>query len=66
MLYVDYSWDCSPNGIILDEEFNSDKLGWKAGDYFRFVNVNGRQMLVKVTDLEKFIAEGVRKNSELG
>lgn len=66
MLYVDYSWDCSPNGIILDEEFNSDKLGWKAGDYFRFVNVNGRQMLVKVTDLEKFIAEGVRKNAELG
>ena len=59
MFYLDYTWDCSPKGIVLDEEFNSDKLGWKAGDYFKFVNVNGRQMLVKVEeDLEKFIVKG--------
>ena len=59
MLYLDYSWDCSSKGIILDEEFNSDKLGWKGGDYFKFVNVNGRQMLIKVEeDLEKFIIKG--------
>jgi hypothetical protein len=64
MLYVDYNWDCSSKGIILDDEFNSDKLGWKAGDYFRFVNVNGRQMLIKVDDLEKFIVDGaVVKNT---
>jgi hypothetical protein len=65
MLYVDYNWDCGPNGIILDEEFNSDKLGWKGGDYFQFVNVNGRQMLVKVDPLIKFIKDGeqnVRKD----
>jgi hypothetical protein len=59
MLYVDYNWDCSSKGIILDDEFNSDKLGWQAGDYFKFVNVNGRQMLIKVDDLEKFIVNGV-------
>ena len=58
MLYLDYSWDCSSKGIILDEEFNSDKLGWKSGDYFKFVNVNGRQMLIKVDDLEQFIIQG--------
>ena len=55
MLYVDYQWDCSSNGIILDEEFNSDKLGWKGGDYFQLININGRQILRKVGDLEKFI-----------
>ncbi len=58
MLYVDYQWDCSPNGIVLDEEFNSDKLGWKGGDYFRLVNVNGRQILMKIDAVEKFIVDG--------
>ena len=54
MLYVDYTWDCSPNGIILDEEVNSDKIGWKGGDYFKLVNVNGRQILRKVDAVEVF------------
>ena len=58
MKYIDFDWDCSPAGIILDEEFNCDKLGWKGGDYFKLVNVDGRQMLVKVNDLEKFIVKG--------
>jgi hypothetical protein len=58
MLYVDYNWDCSSSGIILDDEFNSDRLGWRGGDYFKFVNVDGRQMLLKVDDLEKFIIDG--------
>jgi len=58
MLYIDYNWDVSPNGIILDEEFNSDKLGWKGGDYFQLINVNGRQILRKVDPLVKFIKEG--------
>lgn len=55
MLYIDYNWDCSPNGIILDEEFNSDRLGWKGGDYFKLVNINGRQILQKVDPLELFL-----------
>lgn len=63
-MYVDYTWDCSSKGIILDEEFNSDKLGWKGGDYFKLVNVNGRQMLVKVGELEKFILDGATKNGQ--
>lgn len=55
MLYIDYSWDCSPRGIILDEEFNSDKLGWKHGDLFKLINVDGRQRLVKIDPVEQFV-----------
>ena len=54
MLYYDYTWDLSPDRIILDAELNVDKLGWKAGDMFKVVNVNGRAMLVKVDPIEKF------------
>ncbi len=62
MKYIDYDWDCSPQGIVLDEEFNSDKLGWKGGDYFQLVNINGRQFLRRVGDLEKFILKGATAN----
>ncbi len=61
MLYLDYTWDCRPDGIILDEEFNSDKLGWKGGDLFRLVNINGRQILQKVEPIEAF-ARGYKPN----
>jgi hypothetical protein len=40
-------------------------LGWRAGDYFKFVNVNGRQMLIKVDDLEKFLKDGERKHEQV-
>lgn len=54
MLYVDYNWDLSPNRILLDEELNIDKLGWKHGDHFMVTNVNGRAMLVKVEPIVAF------------
>ena len=60
MLYVDYSWDCSEQGIILDEEFNADRLGWKGGDYFQLVNIDGRCYLKKVDPVVKFIKDGVK------
>jgi hypothetical protein len=62
MLHYDYTWDLSSRGIILDTELNTDKLGWRGGDYFKFVNVNGRQMLVRIDPLEKFIIDGAAKN----
>lgn len=65
MKYYDYDWDCDSKGIVLDAEFNSDKLGWRHGDYFKFVNVNGRQMLVKVSDLEKFLKDGENGRSSI-
>ena len=55
MLHLDYNWDLNPWGILLDEELNTDKLGWKAGDMFRFINENGRQKLVKVDPVEAFV-----------
>lgn len=66
MLYYDYNWDLSPTGIILDDELNTDRLGWQGGDYFKFVNVNGKQMLVKVNDLEKFLLAGINKEEKHG
>jgi hypothetical protein len=58
MLYVDYTWDLEPNRIILDQELDLDKLGWRGGDYFQVVNINGRAMLVKVDPLVKFLKDG--------
>jgi hypothetical protein len=55
MLYVDYSWDLNPSGIIFDEELDIDKLGWKHGDCFRITNVNGKAMLVKMHPVEQFV-----------
>ena len=62
MLHFDYSWDLRPDKILLDEELNTDRLGWRAGDVFKFVNVNGRQMLVKLDPVEQF-ARGHKVNS---
>jgi hypothetical protein len=58
MKYYDYEWDLEPHRILLDAELNIDALGWRAGDYFKVANVNGRAMLVKVDPLEKFLKEG--------
>jgi len=55
MLHLDFTWDLYPEKILLDEELNIDKLGWKNGDYFKLVNINGRAQLVKVDVLEAFI-----------
>jgi hypothetical protein len=62
MLHFDYNWDLHPDKIILDEELNTDKLGWKGGDIFKFTNVNGRQMLVKVDPVVAFI-QGYQVNA---
>ena len=58
MLYFDYAWVIEPNRILLDEELDIDKLGWRGGDYFQVKNVNGRAMLVKVDPLVKFLKDG--------
>ena len=58
MLHFDYSWDLGPNGIILDNELNVDRLGWKGGDYFQLVNIDGRCYLKKIDPLVKFLKDG--------
>ncbi len=58
MLTIDYEWRILPDRIILDEELPIDRLGWKGGDYFKLVNINGTAMLIKQDPLVKFIKEG--------
>lgn len=55
MIYLDFNWDIYKDRIVLDEELNTDKLGWKHGDLFKFININGKQQLVKVDPLEQFV-----------
>ena len=62
MKYYDYEWDISQTRILLDEELNTDRIGWKFGDYFKLINRNGRAVLVKVDPLEKFLDDGIKKN----
>ena len=58
MKNFEYEWIVNKNGITLDPEFDSDGLGWKGGDYFKLVNKNGRQYLVKQDQLVKFLKDG--------
>jgi len=53
--HYDYDWDLEPEWIKFDPELNIDKLGWKAGDCFKIVNVDGQAMLVKLDPVEQFI-----------
>jgi len=55
MKHLDYTWDLSPDRIILDHELNIDRLGWKHGDLFKVTNINGVAQLVKLDPLEKFV-----------
>ena len=55
MKYMDYDWDLQPDRIVLDQELNIDKLGWRAGDHFELKNINGQVQLVKVDPIVKFV-----------
>jgi RecA-family ATPase len=54
MKYLDYDWDLRKDKIVIDNEINIDKLGWKAGDLFEVKNINGQVELVKVDPVVKF------------
>ena len=58
MKHFEYDWDLYPDRIILDEELNIDRLGWKGGDYFKLVNIDGKAQLIKLDPLLKFLKEG--------
>lgn len=58
MHYVGYDFSLTEEGIGLDEELNLDRLGWKGGDYFKLINVDGRAKLVRLDPLVKFLDEG--------
>ena len=62
MKYYDYEWDISQTRLLLDEELNTDRIGWKFGDYFKLINKNGRAMLVRVDPLQAFLDIGAKKD----
>ena len=66
MKYYDYDWDLHSDKIVLDCDLDIDKLGWKHGDYFRVININGQAMLVKCDPLVKFLKDGERSNEQVG
>ena len=57
MRYIDYHWDLSPECILLDEELDIDALGWRHGDIFKIINMNGRAMLVKMDPLVAWVTD---------
>lgn len=66
MLYFDYTWDLHPNGILLDEELDINKLGWKEGDHFKvIVGPTGRAQLAKVDPLVAFAAGYSNEKNEV-
>ena len=58
MKYLDFDLEIYPDRIILDEDIKVDKLGWKGGDYFQLVNVNGRAVFIRTDPLVKFVKDG--------
>jgi hypothetical protein len=48
MFYFDYTWKLYPDSIVLDQELDTDKLGWKGGDVFKLVEEDGRMKLIKI------------------
>jgi hypothetical protein len=54
MRHYDYEWDLYPNYIKLDDELPVHNLGWKDGDIFKFVEVDGMKLIKKVDPVEKF------------
>jgi hypothetical protein len=60
---MDYDWDLTSTGINLDEKLNTDFLGWKEGDVFKLVNINGQKKLVKMDTLEQFV-RGYKVNGQ--
>ena len=56
MLYIDYNWDLTPTSIIPDKELDTDRLGWKTGDFWQVIeSPSGNKMLVKLDPIVKFV-----------
>jgi len=58
MIHLDFTWDLSPKGILLDEELNLERLDWNDGDYFKVETIDGRRWLRKVDPLVAFVFAG--------
>lgn len=60
MLYLEYTWDLSKDGILLDEEITAEKLNmnqeFELGDIFVLeMSLAGRLILKKKTGVERLL-----------
>ena len=55
MKYLDYGWDLSKEGLIFDDELDLTRLDWHEGDYFVVKRIDGKNALVKLYTLVKFL-----------
>jgi len=46
--------------VIPDNEIDTDKLGWKPGDYWQVKEVEGKKIFVKVDPIVQFLFDGVK------
>lgn len=58
---IDKSFEFSSDRIIIDSDINIDRLGWRAGDYFRVTNINGQTQLVRVDPLIAFVRDAAEQ-----
>lgn len=58
-----YSWYPSAKGVTLDRELNVDQFGWRGGDLFKLVNINGQCHLLKIDSENTTAAETAENNS---
>ena len=55
MQHWDFTWDLDNDGIKLDDELDTDRLGWQSGDVFEFVIKDGKKKLVRIDQFELFV-----------
>lgn len=58
MQYFDYNWDLYPDKILLDDDLNTTKLTWEAGQYWQMCDENGKRFLRRVDPILQFLLEG--------
>jgi hypothetical protein len=58
MKHYEYDWDLYPDCIVLDKELNTERLGWKPGQFWKMENQDGNLVLQQVDPILQFIIEG--------
>ena len=60
MQFIGYNWELTTTYMIPDNEIDTNKLGWKPGDYWQVKEKDGKQILVKVDPIVQFLFDGVK------
>jgi hypothetical protein len=65
MKHFGYDWDLGPGYIIPDEELNTDKLGWKPGQFWQVQQAeDGKLSLHLVDPIVQFVLDKPGDNNE--